>query len=241
MCAVSAGTPVGRVVRVLRFPVKSMAAESLDTVDVSWFGLAGDRRWAFVRDEAVKSGFPWMTIRQRNDMNHFRPAFVDPDRPDRSATKVSTPSGQTFDVTDPRLAEELYSDGARVIKQNRGVFDTFPISLITTQTIDKLGDQVGMTLTPERFRPNIVVEALTDEPFQEDQWVGSILRIGDLRMRVDQRDSRCLVITVDPVTSERRPEVLRTVAKERDGCLGVYGSTVEPGAISTGNDVTLET
>jgi uncharacterized protein YcbX len=42
-------TGVGRVVALWRYPVKSMAAEQLDGVEVSWFGLAGDRRWAFIR------------------------------------------------------------------------------------------------------------------------------------------------------------------------------------------------
>ncbi|NNF58246.1 MAG: hypothetical protein HKN04_08385, partial [Rhodothermaceae bacterium] len=40
---------VGRVVALWRYPVKSMGAESLEEVDISWHGLAGDRRWAFIR------------------------------------------------------------------------------------------------------------------------------------------------------------------------------------------------
>ena len=42
------GVLVGRVAAVLRYPVKSMAAEPVEDVDVSWHGLSGDRRWAFV-------------------------------------------------------------------------------------------------------------------------------------------------------------------------------------------------
>ncbi|WP_222928060.1 MOSC N-terminal beta barrel domain-containing protein [Luteimonas viscosa] len=49
---------VGRVVGLWRYPVKSMAAEALPEVDVSWHGFAGDRRWAFVRDGVAHSGFP---------------------------------------------------------------------------------------------------------------------------------------------------------------------------------------
>jgi uncharacterized protein len=57
-------TEVGRVATLWRYPVKSMAAEELDAVEVSWHGLAGDRRWAFIRDQQVRSGFPWLTIRE---------------------------------------------------------------------------------------------------------------------------------------------------------------------------------
>ena len=82
-------TVVGRVAALWRYPVKSMAGEELDGVEVSWHGLAGDRRWAFVRDGQVRNGFPWMTIRERPEMAHYRPRFAEPDRPDRLVTAPS--------------------------------------------------------------------------------------------------------------------------------------------------------
>jgi uncharacterized protein YcbX len=63
---------VGRVAALWRYPVKSMAAEALEEVEVSWHGLAGDRRWAFVRDGIPRSGFPWMAIRERSEMGRYR-------------------------------------------------------------------------------------------------------------------------------------------------------------------------
>lgn len=234
------GRPVGRVVGLWRYPVKSMAGEALPEVDVGWHGLAGDRRWAFIRSGVVQSGFPWLTIRERNDLGHYRPSFVKPDRPDKSPTVVRTPSGATFDVADPALAAELYPKEVRAIRQSRGVFDTFPLSVITTQTIGRLAEMVGARLEVQRFRPNILVEADDDEPFAEDSWVGCVLRIGGMRMRVDKRDGRCVVITIDPVTTERNPAILRAVAGERQGCLGVYGTTVEPGVVAIDDPVVIE-
>lgn len=231
---------VGRVVGLWRYPVKSMGAEALERVDVSWFGLAGDRRWAFVRDEATSSDFPWLTLRDRNDMAHYLPSFADPSRPDKSLTNVRTPSGTVMDVADDRLSAELHPPGARVIRQNRGVFDTFPLSLITTQSIAELGRAVKTTLDVQRFRPNFLVEASEDTPFPEDSWVGCVLRIGGLRMRVDKRDGRCMVITLNPVTAERSPTILRTVTNERQGCLGVYGTVVEPGKVALSDGVTID-
>lgn len=230
---------LGRVVGLWRYPVKSMAAEALSQVDVSWHGLAGDRRWAFVRDGVANSGFPWLTIRQRHEMWRYQPRFVDPERPDRSPTQVTTPDGQSLDVTDPTLASEL-APGARVIRQDRGVFDTFPLSLITTQSIAALGERVGRELDPRRFRPNLLVQAATDAPFQEDLWVGHVLRIGDLCLRVDKRDGRCVVITVDPDTMERDAAILRTVNADREGCLGVYGSVTVPGRVALHDAVRME-
>jgi uncharacterized protein len=230
-------TVAGRVAALWRYPVKSMAGEELEAVEVSWNGLAGDRRWAFIRDGQVRSGFPWLTIRERPELAHYRPRFAEPDRPNASLTLVRTPSGDELDVADPALAAEL-GPGVRVIKQDRGVFDTLPLSLLTTQTLDGLGRMVGTDLAAQRFRPNLVIDA-GGRGFPEDGWVGGMLSIGGLRMRVDKRDQRCVMVTIDPVTLRRNPAVLRAIARERDAQLGVYGSTVEPGQVAVGDPVEL--
>jgi hypothetical protein len=232
---------VGCLVGLWRYPVKSMAAEPLEDCEVAWNGLVGDRRWAFVRDGVAQSGFPWLTLRERLDLNRYRPSFVDTADPDRSTVLVRTPSGASLDVTDPALARELDPQGVRVIKQDRGIFDTFPLSLITTQTIARMSEQVGTPLDVRRFRPNLLIESSAPAPFVEDTWVGAVLRIGGLRLRVDKRDGRCAVITIDPVSHKRNPDVLRTVVRERNGCLGVYGSTVQPGRVALHDAVDLET
>jgi uncharacterized protein YcbX len=217
-----------------------MAGEPLAEIDISWHGLAGDRRWAFIREGLTRSGFPWLTLREREDMSHYFPSFADPAQPDQSPVIVRTPSGSIFDIVDAALAAELHPRGARVIKQNRGIFDTFPLSLITTQTIAELGKRVGARLDSQRFRPNILVEAIDPAPFVEDDWVGCVLRVGGLSMRIDKRDGRCAVITIDPVTAERNPAILGAVTRDRGGCLGVYGSTVQPGRVAAGDPVFIE-
>jgi MOSC domain-containing protein len=240
MSEFSQASPVGRVVGLWRYPVKSMGGEVLTQVDVSWHGLSGDRRWAFVRDNAVQNGFPWLTLRECGQMSQHFPSFTNPLKPDTSPTVVQTPTGVAIDVADPALALELYPSGARVIRQSRGIFDTFPLSLITTQTIARLSEIVGERLDVRRFRPNILVEATGDTPFPEDDWVGRVLNFGGMRMRVDKRDGRCVVISIDPMTTERSPSILRAVVDERQGCLGVYGTTVQPGRVTVNDTVLLE-
>ncbi|MGH3303325.1 MAG: MOSC domain-containing protein [Streptosporangiaceae bacterium] len=141
-------------------------------------------------------------------------------------------------MADPALAAEL-GPGVRVIKQNRGAVETMPQSLLTTQTLASLGRLVWADLAAERLRANLVVDALRGE-FPEDGWVGRALRVGRLRMRVDQRDRRCVVVTIDPITRDRDPAILSAVARERDARLGVYGSPVEPGRVAVGDPVELE-
>jgi uncharacterized protein len=236
---VADGVLVGRVAAVFRYPVKSMAAEAVEAVEVSWHGLSGDRRWAFVRPDLPGIGFPWLTLRQRNDLNDYHPSWTEPARPDASAVIVRTPAGAQLDVTSPVLAAEI-GDGVRVMKLDRGTFDTLPLSLITTRTIDSLGALLGTDVNVLRFRPNLVVEAFGGAAFPENEWVGQALTVGTTSIRIDGRDKRCVVVNVDPVTGRRDPTVLRAIANHQETCLGVYGSTIRPGRVAVGDSVVLQ-
>ena len=211
-----------------RYPVKGMAGEALEDAEVYWHGLTGDRRWAFVRPGLERSDFPWLTIRERSDLASFVP------RLDGSTVIVRTPGGMELDVADPVLAAAL-GKGVRVIQQNRGVFDTAPLSLISSATVTVLCERAGVAADPLRFRPNLLVDGV--DGFEEDRWVGREVRIGGAVMRVDRRDQRCVVTNVDPATGARTPAVLRAIAQERDACLGVYGTTVTPGRVRVGDPV----
>ncbi|HEY1734470.1 MAG TPA: MOSC N-terminal beta barrel domain-containing protein [Acidimicrobiales bacterium] len=235
----SSAREVGRVAVVWRYPVKSMAAEALEAVDVSWNGLQGDRRWAFIRDGSVRNGFPWHTIRQNAAMALYRPSFTEPARPDASPVVVRTPSGADLDIADPALAAEL-GTGVRLIKQDRGIFDSLPLSLITVQTVAELSARVDAELEALRFRPNLVIDMAAGSPFAEDGWVGCGLRIGAMRMRVDRRDQRCKIVNLDPHTLDANPDVLRIITGERDACAGVYRSTVQPGRVAVGDAVVID-
>jgi uncharacterized protein YcbX len=231
---------VGTVQELRRYPVKSMAAESLHSAAVSWHGLAGDRRWAFIRPDMERSGFPWLTIREKPDLWRYEPRFLDPNDVEGSKTIVKTPDGADLEVVDPELARRL-GEGVRVIKQSGGVFDTFPLSVLTIQSVQGLSGLVGQSLSALRFRPNILITVQESDGFPEDRWVGAILRIGTLRCRIDVRDKRCVVVNIDPTNiASSNPGVLRAIANERNARFGVYGSTVEPGQVSVGDPVFLE-
>jgi uncharacterized protein len=230
---------VGRVVSLFRYPVKSMPGEALTQAQVGWQGLAGDRRWAFIRPGLERSNFPWLTLREQPGLARYQPRLVDPNQPETCQTLVRTPTGRELDVADPALCAEL-GEGVRMIRQNRGAFDWLPLSLVTTQTLAGLSALVGETLEPVRFRPNLVIEATTGAAFPEDEWVGHALRVGALRMRVDQRDSRCVMVNLNPVTGAQNPAVLRAIAQQRAACLGVYGSVVQPALVAVGDAVMLE-
>ncbi|WGX95067.1 MOSC domain-containing protein [Nocardioides sp. L-11A] len=227
-----------RVRALFRYPVKSMAGESLADAELGWHGLAGDRRWAFVRPDHEAHGFPWHTPRQEPRMVLFAPRLRDPERPDASAVDVRTPEGEELALTDPALPDRLGA-GLRLMRLHRGTFDSMPVSLIGTATVAEICSRAGVDPTPARLRANLLVE--TRVPFVEEGWVGRTVRIGAARLRMDRPISRCVVIDVDPGSGRRTPGLLRTLAAERDTCAGVYATVVTPGPVRVGDLVHPET
>ncbi len=232
------GVQVGTVTGLWRYPVKSMAAEALTSARVSWAGVAGDRRWAFVRPDSGANGFPWFTIRENPAMSAYVPTLLDPARPDKSAIQVRTPSGRTWDLTDPGLAGELGAE-LRLMRLDRGLFDAMPVSLITTPTVSALCTLAGVPEDELRFRPNIVITPVPGAPYAEDGWVGRSLDVGGACVRVDTRDSRCVIVNVDPGRGQPDADLLKIIGRHHEACAGVYGTAVRPGLVRLGDPVRL--
>src|SRR3954470_23374489 len=124
---------IGTVAAIYRYPVKAMAGEALEPVELGWFGLPGDRRYAFVQTDHT-GDFPWLTIRELPAMTRYRPA-LDGD-PESAAPRITTPDGRALAVTDPGLVRELAERSGRRVhlhRDHRGTFDAFPVSVITLQ------------------------------------------------------------------------------------------------------------
>jgi MOSC domain-containing protein len=233
-----AGVQAGIVTGLRRYPVKSMAGEALTSTVLSWAGIAGDRRWAFLRPGSGTSGFPWHTIRENPAMWAYVPRLLEPGRPDTSAVDVRAPGGRTYRMTDPGLADELGA-GVRVMRLERGTFDAMPVSLITTSTVSALCALAGVPGSELRFRPNLVIAPASGAPYPEDDWVGCSLRIGGAVIRVDRRDTRCVIVDVNPGTGQPDAPVLKAAGRHHGASAGVYGTTIQPGPVRVGDPVTI--
>lgn len=236
---------VGVVKELYRFPVKSMRGESLAEIRGFWHGLDGDRRHAFVCSDN-RSGFPWLTGRQVPQMLQYTPRYTQPDDVAESPVEVETPDGRILPIHSPELNQELadaYGKPVNLIKIDRGAFDSQVISVMSTASVAELGKMIGTAVTPLRFRQNIIIEPFDDQPFVEERWLDSSLVFGDssdgLRLRLNRRILRCVMINIDPETSEKETAVLKTVAQARNNCAGVHSSTERAGMIRVGDVVKL--
>ena len=100
---------VATVAKLYLYPVKSMAAVSVEGLDVVLDGIVGDRQYAFVRTEqAAKNDFPWMTARQDSRLLSYELLFYQLptlDEPE-PMLRVHTPHGRLVDVLDASFGNQ---------------------------------------------------------------------------------------------------------------------------------------
>jgi uncharacterized protein YcbX len=260
-------TVVGQVESLWRYPVKSMRGEELREAFVGFPGFYGDRLYAF-RSSAAPKGFPYLTGREQERMLLYRPKYRHPERMTKPANlaeaealapgltavygdsadamvDVETPSGELLAIDDPRLISVL-REGIReaheltLLRSDRAMTDCRPISLFSIQTARQISQQLGADVDKRRFRANVYMELESGNAFAEDEFVGHTLRIGAKTMiAVIDRDPRCKMITLDPDTAQANPEIMRRVARDRDGKVGVYGAVLVEGTIRPGDEIAL--
>jgi len=236
---------VGRVSAIFRYPVKSMAGELLDTAKLGWHGIEGDRRFAF-RRLADESAFPWLTASKVPELLLYRPIALDSNNAGTSPTHVRTPEGKEYELRSDELKAEIsgrHGSGVELMNLKHGIFDEAHISVINRGTVEGIERESGRHLDLRRFRPNVLIETDSPEPFAEDRWVGHTLILGEGKnapaVRVTMKDERCVMINFDPDTIERDSEVMKTVVRLNENTAGVYCTVVQAGELHVGQVVRL--
>jgi uncharacterized protein YcbX len=236
--------PVAVVRGLYRYPVKSMAAEPIPAAELSWNGVVRDRRFAF-RRVGDMSGMPWLTATKLAALVCYRPYHAGA-AGDARTLRVVTPDGEDLEAHGAALRERLsqaHGQPVELLHLRHGIYDEAPLSLISTSTLMALERASGRELDERRFRPNIVVELASGEPFAEDSWIGHILAFGSrgdaAAMTVSTRDLRCPMVNLDPETAAPDPRILRAVGQSHDAYAGVYGSTFTTGTIRIGDGIHL--
>ena len=254
---------LGTVDSVWRYPVKSMRGEELEEIFVGFPGVYGDRLYGFRSSEAPE-GFPYFTGRDRREMIRYRPHFRHPERAARPANleqaqqknaaplsasqnelaiEIETPDGQLLAIDDPLLTERL-SDGQNhalsLLRSERALVDARPVSVFSVQTAKQLGNEAGMDVDKRRFRANLYLNLPNVAPFGEEEFIGRSLRIGPtVVVSILGRDSRCMMVTLDPDTAEKSPALLKAIAQNHGGNAGLYAAVLLEGMARKGDTVEL--
>lgn len=217
---------------IRRYPVKSMAGESLDVVEIDARGLAGDRWYAVVDgDGKLASGKHSTRFRRRDAVFDFAARTTD------DGIGV-TGRGGAWTVGDPQLDAALsdaMGDAVRVLAEAATPHqDQGEVSLVGTASLDWCREHLGVDADRRRIRPNLVVD--TSEPFVEETWTG-LVTVGSARLRFDQRIVRCRMIDIAQEGLPPEGGWLKALTDTRELCLGIHLDIVDPGTVRLGDEV----
>ena len=243
---------IGEVASLWRYPVKSMAGESLRAVHLHPAGLFGDRLLA-LESAGAALGKPLLAGAERTAILLCR-ASLDLGVPEAAWrdgealapwVEVTVPEVGRYRASDPELIRALQhslkTPHALWLKTSpQPMTDCRPLGLISMGTVRQLSKEFGLPIDGQRFRANLVLKLSDDRGFVEDELVGRRIRLGtDAVIRVTERDPRCRIITLDPGSGEAIPALMRHVARTHDGKVGIYGVTETPGPLAVGDPVLL--
>lgn len=229
-----------RVVRLWRYPVKSMGGESLDRVDVGPDGVDGDRRWGVLDDETGRvltaRREPRLLLASARHLGPGRVVIILPDGTetddgadlaawlDRDVSLVA--AGTEGGVYENPLDAERDADWMSWQGPGGAWHDSGEarITLVSTTTLGSWDER--------RFRANVILDG-----DGEDRLVGGRVHVGDAALDVTKRVSRCVMVTRPQPGLERDLDVLRTVNRERGGCLAIGATVARPGRIALGDEI----
>ncbi len=226
---------------IYRYPIKGLSAQPLTRVDIhAKKPFPHDRIFALVRP-----GAPFDVGQPRWGKKGLFVMLMLEEALARVRTTLDVETMQLTIAQDNRqlLIADLNDEGERarveqffwqllptfrsppiLVRSPDGHFMDKPdnvISLINLATVRSLEQQWGIKIDPLRFRANLYIDGA--RPWEEFEWIGSDIRIGDGLFRADRRNGRCGATNVDPETGRRDldlPGSLRATFGHKE--LGIY-------------------
>lgn len=208
------------ITEIWRYPVKTMAGERLRRAALGPLGIEGDRV-VHVQD-----------ARGRVITSRTHPAFLG------HAGSVSADGRVLVDSRpwdDPGVAADVRAiagAGARLVRdESADRFDVLPLLVATDGAIAAFGHD------RRRLRPNIVIGGV--EGLAERGWPGACLRIGTVRIGVQDLRARCIMTSFDPDTQTQDKSITHGIYERFEGKLALNCFVIEGGAIAVGDEVVL--
>ena len=208
------------VKEIWRYPVKSMAGESLAKTNVSPLGIDGDRVILVVNSQGRV-----VTARSHPALLGHKGTTSADGMPLVDGRPWSEPSvlADVRAIAGPRAA--LIHD------ESADRFDILPLLVATDGAIAAFGRD------GRRLRPNVVIGGV--DGLDERKWPGRRLRIGSVVINLDSLRGRCVMTTYDLDTLQHDPTVLKDIVKRFGGELALNSAVEHSGVIEVNQKVEL--
>ncbi len=159
------------------------------------------------------------------------------------------PDGHRDEVVEAQLGAAFFNErGLPSAVPEDSFFDLYPLSVLTTSTLDQLGNlEPQSRFDVRRFRMNLIVDT-PERGFVENGWLGRTLVIGhDVQLAVSLPDPRCCMPGLPQEDLPSDPQVLKALARHNRidvagalyPCAGVYAVAEATGTVRKDDSVSL--
>ncbi|MEY8832886.1 MOSC domain-containing protein [Phaeobacter italicus] len=244
-----------------RHPIKGIGAEPLSEVRLETGGpMPFDRAWAVLTGTSQDTG-AWqhcrnfargcfgpelMAITARTDLAQDGAAQITlshPRQPDLSLTlgaDIAAESDRLIAWLSPLYPGERPQPHSLIKAPEGGMADASfsAVAILSLSSLRALGDVLGQDLDPRRFRGNIWIDDTA--AFGEFDWVGQQLQIGETRLEVVDRITRCRATETNPDTGVRDAETLKALRDTWGHTdFGIRAKVLDAGQIRIGDKLEL--
>ncbi len=214
--------------------------------------LPWDRTWAVAHEMSEADGSEWVScrnfsigtkapelgaIRAKLDEATGRVTLSHPKRPD--LTFDPDREGDKLIAWTDGFIPESRAQSVRVVRgQRQGFCDSdFPsVTLCNAASHRAVEERIGHALSRQRWRGNIWFDG--GAAWEEFEWIGSDVRIGDAVLRLRERTDRCLATHNNPDTGARDAQILETLDSFGHRDFSVRAEVITGGRVAAGDEVT---
>tara|TARA_B100000900_G_scaffold142733_1_gene121016 strand:+ start:2871 stop:3656 length:786 start_codon:yes stop_codon:yes gene_type:complete len=250
-------------------PVKSVSFQSIKSCEIKKnIGIVGDRIFAFAKglnfeqakifekDPDNRRG-KWnkiLTLKNTPTMNKYNFLLKDNNLLlTYKNEKILTINADEFNkyelVTNKILELENSIKDPIVLMQNKNspFFDTsisnktvlnHSISLINMKSIEDFENKIKEKIEIQRFRGNIYIDGV--DAWEEENWIGKIIKINNVSFKVEKKIPRCVAINLKPNSDNNSLNLLQSLKKTYNHFnMGVYLTAMSEGEIVIGDKLFL--
>jgi hypothetical protein len=246
-------------------PIKGLAIEERQTIELHAHGVEDDRRYCIVDEDGRM-----LNAKRVQQLVRIRPILDEAARrlelvmPDGKRVSGDMGLGDRLDITihrRPATAREVVGPWAEALSAEAGqpvrlvkldqvgngvdrACNGGAATLLGVDSLRAIAEAAGIAgpVDPRRFR--MLVGIAGTGAHAEDEWIGQPVRIGEAVVVPTGNVGRCAVTTVDPVTGIADLDTLKALAGYRGDEMtteplpfGVWARVRTPGRISLGDEV----
>jgi uncharacterized protein YcbX len=227
---------------IWRYPIASLAGETLQEASIDASGVVGDRAFSLVCERSGEVASPEGVAR-------WQAAPLAAARGIGSDLCIRTPSTTWLKAFNPASKAALNEHfGFGVVLRKTGPWRSSvpipdvvqpryprrPLHLISRRMLTELQNAVpAADISARRFRANLVIDVGQDNE-HETFSPNAVLRFGDVRIRILEGTLRCGFVALAQDDVDRSAQALKIIKREHGMIFGVYAEVVREGRVEIG-------